>query len=112
MWSHASPHQLVMELLRLTQLEAPVGGLPHCVGKFALQLMPQVPLVQMRVPWPPGSFGHVVVQLPQKLGSVRLLMHSGPALVKQGNSAGVAHWTLQRPADTAQPAVGRDVTLH
>ena len=97
-------HQLVMEVLRLTQLETPVGGLPHCVGKFALQLMPHTVSLQMRVPWPCESAGQVVVQLPQKLGSVLLLMHSGPALVKQGKSSGVRHVILHCPAQRSKIA--------
>ena len=93
-------HQLRTEDLVLTQRDTPCAGLPHWSGKLRSQVIPHTPAVQERWPREFASEGHVVLQEPQKLGSVCRLAQKGPELVAQACTGGLGftHVTVQAPA--------------
>ncbi len=84
----------------LTQREKPWAGSPHWSGKLRSQVMPQTPAVHERVPRALASDGHVVLQAPQKLGSVCRLAQKGPELVAHACTGGFGfvHVTVHTPA--------------
>ena len=100
----ACAHQLVMEDLVLTQRETPCAGLPHWSGKLRSQVMPHTPALHERVPRALLSLGQVVLQAPQKLGSVWRLAQKGPEFVAHActGGLGLVHVTVHTPAFGAQ----------